>query len=478
MSRYSLLMALIAAILAQFGTDGAAQPSAYLRLANVRILELTGVQARLSTPVLIEIEGARIIAIRAYEKTRTNDDETPVIDGAGRVVMAGLTDMHVHIWDEAALTAYLGSGVTTVRNASGMPFHLRLAERIERGDLLGTRLVTTGPILNSPGPNQQINHELVSTREEARAAVRRQYAAGFRILKVYSNLTREAYTGLRIEAQRLGMAVTGHTPEGVRVPGVPHSVPFRIPFEEVLADRWQSIEHVESIVWHGLRDVRDESAGRLLARRIAAAGVLVDPTLLAFYNLLRTAETGGAYLNRPGTEMLNPVLVAYSKAEYERWANEDAVAAGASFAFYKQMTRMLAEEGVTLVAGSDAGIFTNVPGNSLIEELRLLHEAGISTADVLRAATINAAAALGDPPGSGTVRAGNRADLLILDANPLRDLSTLGNPYAVIAAGRLMDRAALSRLRNMAAQHDPVRTRRHLREALEAQGASVEADGR
>ncbi len=87
--------------------------------------------------------------------------------------MPGLIDMHVHVWDEAELPAYLANGVTTVRNASGMPFHLEFEKQIASGELIGPRLVTTGPILNSPGPNAQVNHQMVEGAAEAREAVRK-----------------------------------------------------------------------------------------------------------------------------------------------------------------------------------------------------------------------------------------------------------------------------------------------------------------
>jgi cytosine/adenosine deaminase-related metal-dependent hydrolase len=145
---------------------------------------------------------------------------------AGRTLLPGLIDAHVHLWDEAELAAYLAHGVTSIRNMSGLPFHLAVARDIDAGDLLGPDLVTTGPILNSPGPNQQDNHVLVTSAEEARAAVRRQHAQGYRTVKVYSNLYREAYEAILEESRRLGMALTGHTPEGASgaVVGAPRIV--------------------------------------------------------------------------------------------------------------------------------------------------------------------------------------------------------------------------------------------------------------
>ena len=113
------------------------------------------------------------------------------INATGMTLIPGLIDAHVHLWDEAELAGYLAYGVTGIRNLSGMPFHLPLARRIQNNTLLGPDLVSTGPILNSAGANQQGNHQLVETTDEASRAVQATYAAGYRLVKVYSNIHRE-----------------------------------------------------------------------------------------------------------------------------------------------------------------------------------------------------------------------------------------------------------------------------------------------
>lgn len=443
--------------------------SSALLISDVRLLDLSGPAPVVTSRTSVLIEDGTIVAVAQAEALDAPEGAT-VVDGRGRILMPGLVDMHVHVWDQAELGAYLAYGVTTVRNASGMPFHLRLAEQISAGRLAGPRLVTTGPILNSPGPNAQINHQIVETDEQARAAVRAQHAAGFRRLKLYSNLTREAYEAARDEARRLGMTIMGHSPEGPREPGMPRDKPFVIAFEDLLDDGFVTFEHMESIVWHGLRDRHDEAAARRLAQQVAAAGVAVDPTLLAFYNLLRVAETRGQHLERAGVEMLNPAVVAQEKANYERWSREAVGPNRAAFEFYKRSTRIFADAGVVLVAGSDAGIFTNIPGESLIDELELLVEAGLSPFEALRAATCNPARVLGEGGRAGRVAPGHRADLILLDTNPLDDVRAAGRPAAVIAGGRLYDRTALEKLTATARAPNVERTMRNVFEGLRAQG--------
>lgn len=468
------LLAAMAALLSAFvpalsyGADRA--PDLIVR--NVHLIDLAIDDPQWRDGMALLVRDGRIAAIGTDLPA---PEGATIIDGKGGYLIPGLTDMHVHLWDQAALGAYLAHGVTTIRNASGMPFHLDLARQIDAGTLAGPRLVTTGPILNSHGPNEQLNHQFVTTAEEARAAVRWQHEAGFRHLKVYSNLTREAWEGVKAEADALGMTVMGHTPEGVRTAGMPRDEPFDIAFERFLDADFVTIEHVESIVWHGLRNRHDHAAAKALARRIAASGTSVDPTLVAFRNLLHVAETRGEYLKRPGTEWMNPMLVAQEQPVYERWTNEAVEPNRKAFAFYLEMTRMLSDAGAMLVAGSDAGIFTNIPGGSLIDELELLSEAGLTPAQTLRTATINPAIVLGDEDSRGQIAKGMIADLVLTQSDPLQGFATLRRPALVIAQGRAFDRAALDAMLAEAAHQDLARTQANVIGGLQAQGTDVSA---
>lgn len=415
------------------------------RIDNVRIVSMVPGAPVSETGKSVLVEGGVIKAVGP-----AGDLATPagarVVDGQGRTLLPGLIDAHVHVWDEAELAGYLAHGVTSVRNMSGMPFHLGLISRIEAGRILGPDFVTTGPILNSPGPNAQANHKLLSTPEEARAEVRAEHAAGYRVIKVYSNLHRDIYEAILAEARRLDMGVVGHTPEGVRTEGVPEDKPFDIAFEEILDDGFATIEHTESIVWHGLRDRLDEDAMRALAARIAEAGVVVDPTLVAQANLVRVAESKGAYLTRPGTETLNPVEQMFEKDGQAFWAAQDPNAREAPrAAFYLKATRMLHEAGVPLITGTDAGIFTNIPGSSLTRELELLVQAGLTPHEALAAATVTAGPAIG-LADAGQIAPGFRANLLLVSGDPLADVSVVEHPSAVMSRGVWLDEAALEDL--------------------------------
>jgi imidazolonepropionase-like amidohydrolase len=144
-------------------------------------------------------------------------------------------------------------------------------------------------------------------------------------------------------------------------------------------------------------------------------------------------------------------------------------------AFYERVAAIFQEEGVTLLAGSDSGIFTNIPGVSLHDELDLLVEAELTPYQALRTATFNAATALGEADSIGRVAPGYRADLILVDGDPLADIGTVREPVAVIANGRLLTHGGLAILRESAEQPSVERTQRNVLEAMAAQGSEVPA---
>ncbi|WP_156839284.1 amidohydrolase family protein [Novosphingobium aquimarinum] len=441
-------------------------------IEGATLVDVVDGQPRRKLATLV-IEGDRIVQSSLVKET-AKSDQPRVLSASDHFVLPGLADMHVHVWDEAELGAYLAHGVTTVRNMSGMPFHLDLARRIEEGSLVGPRLLTTGPILNSPGPNAQINHQMVKTAAEAREALAAQADTGYKRIKVYSNLQREPYEAILEEASKRGMLVTGHSPEGSRGPGIPFEEPFAIPFEDVLDDGFETIEHSESILWHGLTDRLDESAARELARRIATAGVTVTPTLLAHHNLVRVAESDGAFARRPEAATLNPIEQQTETQYIATWAARDAADHLDKDAFIGTLTRLMAEEGVPLVTGSDAGIFANPPGVSLIDELELLVRAGLTPAEVIAASTREVARLLGEDERSGCLDVGCAADLVIYSCDPTERISCARRPLAVVRRGRLFDRAELDAMLEQARHPDVERTLRNLTEGMAAQGTPID----
>ncbi|HXM58266.1 MAG TPA: hypothetical protein VOB72_22895, partial [Candidatus Dormibacteraeota bacterium] len=190
-----------------------------------------------------------------------------VLDGAGRFLVPGLADMHVHWWRPEDGRLYLASGVTTVRNMAGAPVHLDLARRVERGELAGPHLITASPVVDGMGEDGQTvwpSAQLLVHPEKAGALVRRYAGQGYRQVKAYTWLRLDVLRALGRAAAEAGLPLTGHCPEGLT-------------FEEAMAAGMRCFEHLLGIERGHLLDGyllpvrrRPVSSGRDLRSRIAA----------------------------------------------------------------------------------------------------------------------------------------------------------------------------------------------------------------
>ena len=426
----------------------ASQPIGVL-FNNVRVLAMVDESSLSQSPQAVLVMGDRITEIAAAGELSAPPGVL-VIDGQGKTLMPGLIDAHIHLHDELEFAAYLAHGVTGVRNMSGYPFHLRLTERVAKGELLAPDFITTGPMLNSSGPNEVILQTTVSSADEAREAVRHQHHAGYRHVKVYSNLTPEAFTAILDEAALLGMTVSGHSPEGKRTAGIPRKKPFEIPWEASLGKGLTTLEHIETIVWHGLRDDLTPEKMAVLATTLAQSGEAVTPTLIAHKRLVLIAQSKGAYLTRPGSDMINPLVTWFSKDALEYWSQMDPAVYEAPHAeFFLKATGLLHQAGVPLLTGTDSGSFGIIPGESVTRELELFVAAGVSTFDALTSVTRRNAEILGFEK-TGLILPGYRANLVLLAKDPLTDVGVVEHPVGVMVDGYWLDQQALDALKDNA----------------------------
>lgn len=418
---------------------------------NVRVLSMVDESSVSHDTQAVLVMGDRIIEIGSAGEVAAPKGVL-VIDGQGKTLMPGLIDAHIHLHDETELSAYLAHGVTGVRNMSGYPFHLRLLAQKAKGQLIAPDLLTTGPILNSDGPNAMILQTTVSTAEEARLAVRQQHQSGYRHVKVYSNLTPEAFTAILREAAQLGMTVSGHSPEGERTAGVPKKKPFEIPWQASLGKGLTTLEHTETIVWHGLRDDLSAEKMAALAKTLAQSGEAVTPTLIAHKRLVLIAQSKGAYLTRPGSDMINPLVTWFASVSgaLQFWSQMDASVYEAPHAeFFLKATGLLHKAGVPLLTGTDSGSFGIIPGESVARELELLVAAGLSPFEALTSVTRRNAAVLGFA-NTGQILAGYRANLVLLAKDPLTDVGNVEHPVGVMIDGYWLDEQKLAAMKDEA----------------------------
>ena len=394
-------------------------------------------------------------------------DGARVIDGQGKTLMPGLIDMHVHLYDETELAAFLSHGVTTVRNAGGLPFHLKLQDRLEAGTLLGPRFLTSGAIINeSGGRNANIIQIMVDGPDQARAVVQRQHEQGYGLIKVYSNLSLESYAAILDEAEKLNLPVFGHPVEGKPPADDPLA---KAPFDLLLDDGLVNIEHMESIIWHALDQDMNEDRVRVLARKLAAAGVVVDPTLIVHHNLTELTRTRGAHIHRAEMEMLNPLVRLFDQGSFDFWASYERDNEIRLAEFYRRCVKIFQEEGVVLTVGTDSGVMATLPGSSVTRELELFVRSGLTPFEALRSATAHPAQVLTLGDEIGQIRVGYTADMILVDGNPLADVSVVEHPVGVMQGGVWLNQADLAELHKAARHPSLLRSLRHLIEFLLAQ---------
>ncbi len=354
------------------------------------------------------------------------------IDLSGKTLLPGLWDMHAHFGTAMWAPLYLAMGVTTVRDvANQLEFATEVRANVEKQRVKGPRMLLAG-IIDADGP-RGAGSVLVSTPEQARAAVQRYKAADYDQIKVYGSITPELLASIVDEAHKLGLSVTGH-------------VPTTMSTAQALALGLDQINHT-SLILRGLVrseiengkpalqavadfDVNSPAANEMIAE-LKRRRVVVDPTL----GLVRL-------LNRSLTEPLEkfdaeiarlPALIRQELARTGVAREQEAVAARAT-ATARAFTRRMHEEGVTLVAGTDIG----VPGLALCEELEEYTTLGMEPIEALRTATTTPAEVMGRGD-LGRVAEGALADLIVIDGDPLADIRRLRHVDLVMSRGVLYD---------------------------------------
>ena len=360
------------------------------------------------------------------------------IDGHGRYLMPGLADMHVHLSheNEDELVLFLANGVTTVRNMWGVLLHLEWRKRINDGDLLGPTIYTTGSILDGNPPLKKY-YTVIETPEEAEKEVAAQKQAGYDAIKVLSNLSPDVYEAILVAAKEHNFPVYGHVPKQVGLKKAMDSGQLSFEhmnhFLDALYPSDSSDEHAD------LEKIPD------LAARTAAKGVWVCPTLEMFRIYAANPEEIKAIRNHPSMKYV-PAQRRDAWNELERyllsdqWDNKGRVRV---FDVMFRMVKGLHEAGAKLIVGTDCPIPFEVPGFSLHGELQNFVDAGITPYAAIKAATRDAAEFVGALDKFGTVAVGRRADLILVDANPLDDVANVAKRIGVMIRGRWFSESEL-----------------------------------
>ncbi|WP_395644832.1 amidohydrolase family protein [Terricaulis sp.] len=399
--------------------------------------------ARLQDQTVL-VRDDRIIAIGPAAAVSVPRGAT-VLGRRGQILAPGLTDMHVHIFNPDDGVLFLANGVTTVRNMSGRRDTEELAARIARGEAPGPTIYSSTPILDGPQTEYE-NPRAIRTPAEMRTRIDELAARGYVGVKLYENLSPATFRAGVEAARAHGLQVYAHVPSSMSL-------------DDVLALHVNSVEHLIGFDrllgshsgWEEQRLADADLAGLpALAARVARSGVWNTATLVTSADPARAFADMDAAEAAPEYRFATRRLRAHWRQLYEaQRAERDPVAAWPVIERANgtrlEILRALRDAHAPLLIGTDAPQPFLYPGFSLHREFELHGEAGFTPAEILRIDTVESARFLNRDGEFGVIAIGARADLLLLDADPERDLAVLRAPAGVMAAGRWYDAATLQR---------------------------------
>jgi imidazolonepropionase-like amidohydrolase len=393
---------------------------------------------------VIIINGNKIVAVtneteyhdRYYYSLINNETaRVNVVNLTGKYVIPGLFDMHAHVagvrknsynqnFSENALEMLLDYGVTTIRNPAGPTNEsIALKHNVSKGNIEGPEIFTAGVLLNGPQIPIPFVEAQISTEEQAREEVRHQAEAGVDFIKLYVGLPPNLVKAAIDEAHSQGIRVIGHLymtswtdAANLGIDALAHGVPvspFLLPSgdkrEQFLENGGGPFDH---FLWLDLVDLNSMEIKEMI-HALVENDIPVDPTLSIYEAMLKEVGDNDDGFSDPQNQL--------------RWAK------------VLQLTKIMYDNGVQILSGTDIPNFGLIPGASLHNELELLAEAGIKPLEVIKIATNNGATALGIDDRVGTIQPEKQADMIILSANPIENISNTKEIEAVLVDGRFAD---------------------------------------
>jgi hypothetical protein len=416
-------------------------PAAGLAITHARLYD--SVRETMVPDATVIVVGDRIAQVGGAETPIPAGAQ--VIDAHGRSLLPGLWDMHVHLTDGDGVLD-LASGVTTVRDLGNDIDDLaaRMA-RFDAGSELGPHVLRAG-LIDGAGPFTAPTGVIISNAAQATAAVTRFADAGYQQIKIYSSVPPPLVPMIAQAAHARGLRVSGHIPTGMNA-------------ADAVEAGYDELQHVNFLFLRFLAKPGDDTRTPLRFTRVAERATEIDlagPEMRKFLDLLvahktvldPTLSVFHAMMSvNPGE--LDPILAPYERrlpAQVLRGGYTGGLPAPgnqraqyrASFAAMMKLIKRAWDRKIPIVAGTD-----NTAGLTLHHELELYVQAGIPAPEVLAMATIGAARVMRVDGDAGSITAGKRADLILVDGDPTRDIAAVRNTDAVVCRGVVYDPAEL-----------------------------------
>lgn len=416
-------------------------------ITNISIIDV--VEGAVLNNRNVIIDSGRITRITTKKPSLKNFDLK--IDGTGKYLMPGLAEMHAHIPPpttsrdriEETLFLYLSNGITTIRGMLGHAMHLELREQAKQGTLLSPRIYVSSPSFNGNS---------VKTKEEAIKKVTQYQKDGYDFLKIHPGIKRAVFDQIIETANHVNIPFAGHVPVEV---GIRHA----------LKSNYASIDHVDGFLeglvpesanvkadengffGYAFTPLADTTKIKELARLAKEHEVWIVPTQSLFERwfapisakeLLNQPEM--KYMPRSTLESWRKTKLSYMQDESfneNQWLKFDTIR--------KQLIKRLQKDGHGILLGSDAPQLFNVPGFSIQHEVKGMQSAGLTPLEIITSGTINPAKYFNAMDEFGQVKEGLSADLVILNDNPLENLSALQKINGVFLKGQWISKERIDK---------------------------------
>ena len=449
------------------------QSARSLIIDGVSVIDVVG--GRVLQNMRVMVRGGRIVSV---ERARGTVDSTAltVLDGHGKFLIPGMWDMHVHIDTTGAwfFPLSIAAGVTSVRDMGSLLSDVRQWKATARSAALRPMIIASGPLVTGPVSDTDSRMLRVGTAAQASRIVDTLLDRGVDFIKVHDWLSRDAYLAVATEARRRGSYIAGHLPIAVdpidavrqRQRSIEHMgngwsglllfasadrhlIDSVSKWANVTAGTGQLLKHFTRSWQSHLADSFSSSRARTLCSMLAGGRVWLTPTTY-FTAYLTLMPLDRALLRDPRLNYLPRSVrdVTQEVVPAERFSRAARTSPNVSvYEVRARLIRICRDQGVQFLAGSDTGPYgPMIPGFSLHDELERMVADGFTPIQALRAATINPARFFNATDTLGSIAAGKRADLVLLDANPLSNINNVRRINAVIVNGTLVDTVQRQRM--------------------------------
>lgn len=396
------------------------QSTGTIAFTNVNVVPMDADRVLRSQTVIIQ--GDRIREMGPTSRISIPSGATR-IDGTGKYLMPGLAEMHGHMpggdLEETVMFLYVANGVTTVRGMLGQDFHLELRRKSQAGEIIAPTLYMAGPSFNGNS---------VSSPEQAAEMVRRQKEQGWDLLKIHPGLTLPEYDAMASTAAEVGIRFGGHVPADV---GLRHAIEMG----------QETFDHLDGFIEYLDAFDRPIDQAKLdeLVGLVKASGAWVVPTMVLWdIGIIGRGDTRAMETYSEMRYWPAEGVQGWSRrqAERSRAASQDPQRADLWANNRMRVLKALADGGARVLMGTDSPQIFSVPGFSLHREMAAMAEAGMTPYQILVSGTQAVGEYFGRQDSFGTVAIGRRADLILLNSNPLRDVGNVQDRVGVMLRGR------------------------------------------